>query len=69
MRSKWFDLIMIQKQVNLAVCMRPLVFLLYEGSPEEVLFNYGFYKEKSKILYSHYKRKIPNSFSGTVTEL
>ena len=31
MRSKWFDLVMIQKQVNLAVCVRPLVFLLYEG--------------------------------------
>ena len=41
-------------------------FLVVRGSPEEVLFNYGFNKEKSKVFYSHYWRKIPNSFSGTI---
>ena len=41
-------------------------FLVVGGSPEEVLFNYGFNKEKSKTLYSHYRKKIPNSFSGTI---
>ena len=41
-------------------------FLVVGGSPEEVFFNYGFDKEKSKILYSHYRKKIPNSFSGTI---
>ena len=41
-------------------------FLVVRGSSEEVLFNYGFNKEKSKVFYSHYWRKIPNSFSGTI---
>ena len=41
-------------------------FLVVRGSPEEVFFNYGYDKEKSKTLFSHYRRKIPNSFSGTI---
>ena len=31
------------------------------GSPEEVFFNYGYDKEKS-----YYRKRIPNSFSGTI---
>ena len=29
-------------------------------------FNYGLDREKSKVLYSHYRRRIPNSFSETI---
>ena len=36
------------------------------GSPEEVFFNYGYDKEKPKVLYSYYRKRIPNSFSGTI---
>ena len=41
-------------------------FIVVRGSPEEVFFNYGYDKEKSKVLYSHYRRRILNSFSGTI---
>ena len=41
-------------------------YLVVRGSPEEVFFNYGCDCEKSKILFSHYRRRIPNSFSGTI---
>ena len=40
-------------------------FLVVRGDPEEVFLNYGYGKEKSKVLYSHYRRKIPNAFCGT----
>ena len=29
-------------------------FMVVRGSPEEVFFNYGYDKDKSKVLYSHY---------------
>ena len=29
-------------------------FMVVRRSPEEVFFNYGYDKEKSKVLYSHY---------------
>ena len=41
-------------------------YLVVRGSPEEVIFNYGYDREKSKIPYSYYRRRIPNSFSGTI---
>ena len=41
-------------------------YLVVRGSPEKVFLNSGCNHEKSKILYSHYRRRIPNSFSGTV---
>ena len=41
-------------------------FMVVRGSPDEVFFNYGFEKEKSQVLYSHYRRRIPNSFNGTI---
>ena len=36
------------------------------GSPDQVFFNYGYNKDKSKVLYSPYRRRIPNSFSRTI---
>ena len=41
-------------------------FLVVRGSPEEVFFNYGYDKEKPETLFSHCRRKIPNSFSRTI---
>ena len=40
-------------------------YLVVRGSPEEVFFNYGFDKEKSKILYSTYCKRMSSSFSRT----
>ena len=42
------------------------VVFMVRGSPEEVFFNYGYDKEKSKVPYAHYRRRVPNSFSGTI---
>ena len=42
-----------------------LGYLRVRGNPNEYFFDYGFCKEDSKILYSHHKRRIPSSFSGT----
>ena len=36
------------------------------GDPSEVFLSYGYNTEKSKVLYSSFKRKIPSSFSGTL---
>ena len=44
-------------------------FLVVRDDAEEIFLNYGFDKEKSKVLYSHYKRKIPSAFCGTVFNL
>ena len=41
-------------------------YLVVKGSPEEVFFNYRFNCEKSKVLYLHYRRRIPNSFTRTI---
>ena len=41
-------------------------FMVVRGSLDDVFFNYGYNKDKSKVLYLHYKRRIPNSFSGTI---
>ena len=41
-------------------------FMVVRGSPDEVFFNYGYSKDKSKVLYLYYRRRIPNSFSGTI---
>ena len=41
-------------------------FMGVRGSPAEVFFNYGYDKEKSKVLYAHYRRRIPNSFSSII---
>ena len=41
-------------------------YLVLRGSPEKVFFNYRFDREKSKVLCLHYRRRIPNSFSGTI---
>ena len=41
-------------------------YLVVRGPPEEIFFNYGFDCEKSKVLYSHYRRRIPNFFSEAI---
>ena len=41
-------------------------YLILRGSPEEVFFNYVYDHEKSKTLYLHYRRRIQNSFPGTI---
>ena len=41
-------------------------FIVVRGDRDKIFFNYGFDKENPKVLYSYYKRSIPNSFSGTL---
>ena len=42
-------------------------YSLVRGSSEEVFFNnYGYDKKKLKVLYSHYRRRMLNSFYGTM---
>ena len=41
-------------------------FLIVRGDEDEHFLNYGFDENKSKLLYSFYKRRIPNSFGGTL---
>ena len=43
-----------------------LGYLTVRGDKHENFFDYGFSKEKSKVLYSTHKMKIPNSFSTTI---
>ena len=41
-------------------------FMVVRRSPEEVFFNHGYDKEKPKVLYAHYRRRIPHFFSSTI---
>ena len=41
-------------------------FTVVRGDDDELFLNYGFNKEKLKVLYSHYRRLTPNSFGGTI---
>ena len=41
-------------------------FLVVRGDPFEVFLNYGYNLEKSKILYSTFRKKNPSSFCGTM---
>ena len=41
-------------------------FMIVTESPDEIFINYAYDKDKSKVLYSHYRRRIPNSFSRTI---
>ena len=41
-------------------------FTVIRGDAEVVFFKYGFDKENSKVLYSHYRRRTPNAFCGTM---
>ena len=40
-------------------------YITVRGDYEEHFFDYGFCKEKSKLLYSYHKTVISSSFSGT----
>ena len=42
-----------------------LGYIMVRGDPQEHFLDYGFCKKNSKILHSHYKKRIPNSFSAT----
>ena len=44
-------------------------FLVVGGAPDEIFFHYGYDSNKSKIIYSHYRRKISSSFSGNIFNL
>ena len=41
-------------------------YLVLRDSPKKVVLNYGFDREKSKVLHSSCRRRIPNSLSGTM---
>ena len=41
-------------------------FLIVHGDSFEVFLNYGYDPEKSKILYSTFRKKTPSSFCGTM---
>ena len=45
---------------------KTVVFIVTRGFPIELFFNYGYYREKSKVLHLRCRRRIPNSFSGTI---
>ena len=42
-----------------------LGYVMVRGDPQEHFLDYGFCKKNSKILHSHYKKRILSSFSGT----
>ena len=44
-------------------------FLVVRGASDEIFFNYGYDSNKSKIIYSHYRRKISTSFLGSIFNL
>ena len=41
-------------------------FLVVRGDAGDIFLNCGFDKEKSKVLYSQYRRKIPNASCGNM---
>ena len=43
-----------------------LGYLTIRGDSMEYFFDYGYSKDNSKVLHSHHKMKIPNSFLGTI---
>lgn len=42
-----------------------LGYLMVRGDGDKHFIDYGFCKQNSKILYSHHKKRMPSSFSGT----
>ena len=42
-----------------------LGYIMVRGDPQEHFLDYGFSKQNLKILHSHYKKRIPSSFSRT----
>ena len=52
--------------MNLKGGTKLLGTLVVRGCPEEVFFSYGYDRKKSKVLYSHNRKRIPNSFTGTI---
>ena len=42
-----------------------LAFIIIRGDQDEVFFSYGYDEERSKVLYSSFKRPLPSTFQGT----
>ena len=42
-----------------------LGYIMVSGDPQEYFLDYGYSKQNLKILHSHYKKRVPSSFSGT----
>ena len=42
-----------------------LGYIMVRADPQEYFLDYGHSKQNSKILHSHYKKRVPSSFSGT----
>ena len=42
-----------------------LGYIMVRVDPQEHFLGYGYSKQNSKIFHSHYKKRIPSSFSGT----
>ena len=42
-----------------------LGYIMVKGDPQEHFLDYGYSKQNSKILHSHYKKCIPSSFNRT----
>ena len=42
-----------------------LGYIMVRGDSQEHFLDYGYSKQNPKILHSHYKKRIPSSFSGT----
>ena len=48
------------------VFMRLSAILIVSGDDDEHFLSYGCCEENYKVLYSYHKRRIPNSFAGTL---
>ena len=46
--------------------MRLSAILIVRGDDDEHFLSYGCSEENYKVLYSYHKRRIPNSFAGTL---
>ena len=44
---------------------KTLGYIMVRGDPQEYFLDYGYSKQNLKILHSHYKKRVPSSFSGT----
>ena len=45
---------------------KPLAYIMVKGDDNETFFLYGYDNNKSKIIYSAGKKRLPNVFTGTV---
>lgn len=57
---------MIPSVVRFSALKIALAIYLSVVTAKKIFFDYGYSKEKSKVLYRLHKMKIPNSFSATI---